>query len=423
MARPATGAVVPTKKGGFALRFTAYGERRYITMTPADAWTRDRAEAELQNVMADVRRGTWRPPNPVVESAPAPTDDPTFHEFASEWFEGIRYERKQSTVDAIEWRLSYVLLPFFQHHRLSQITVQEVDRYRNVQVRESARLASARDRGEEIERRPLSASTINRTIGLLAQILDVAVEYGHIPANPASGKRRKLKADKPKRTYLDSAAQITALLDTAAELDGDSRADRQHVNRHGQLATLVFAGLRISEFLNLRWRDVDLAGGWITVGQSKTDAGHRKVKVRPVLRDVLADHRPLDADPGAYVFGTAQGKQQNPSNVRTRVLAKAIERANERLEDGEPELPRLTPHGLRRTFASLLYAIGETPPVVMAEMGHTDPDEALSVYAQAMRREDGENDRLRALVDGVSFGSFGSAADIEPAAEPMERAA
>jgi hypothetical protein len=57
MARPATGAVVPTKKGGFALRFTAYGERRYITMTPADAWTRDRAEAELQNVMADVRRG------------------------------------------------------------------------------------------------------------------------------------------------------------------------------------------------------------------------------------------------------------------------------------------------------------------------------------------------------------------------------
>jgi integrase len=57
----------------------------------------------------------------------------------------------------------------------------------------------------------------------------------------------------------------------------------------------------------------------------------------------------------AYVFGTAQGKQQNPSNVRSRVIAKAVERANERLEDlCEPPLPRLTPHGLRRTFASLL---------------------------------------------------------------------
>jgi integrase len=125
-------------------------------------------------------------------------------------------------------------------------------------------------------------------------------------------------------------------LDAAAELDRSSRADRQHVNRRAQLATLIFAGLRISEFLALRWRDVDLAGGWITVRQSKTDAGVRKVKIRPVLRDVLAPLRPLDASPDAYVFGTAAGKPQNPSNVRTRVLAKAVERASERLvEAGE----------------------------------------------------------------------------------------
>ena len=213
MARPATGAVVPTRNGGFALRFTAYGERRYITLTPADALTRDRAEAELQNVMADVRRGIWRPPNPVVESAPAPTDDPTFHEFASEWF--ARRESAglaQTTLDAIQWRLSYVLLPHFKDYRLSQITVVEVDRYTAAQVRERDQLAAARDRGDEIESRPLANGTINRTIGLLAQILDVAVEYGHIPANPASGKRRKLKADRPPRAYLDSAAQIAALL-------------------------------------------------------------------------------------------------------------------------------------------------------------------------------------------------------------------
>jgi integrase len=135
---------------------------------------------------------------------------------------------------------------------------------------------------------------------------------------------------------------------------------------------------------------VDLANGWITVRKSKTDAGRRKVKVRPVLRDVLLAHKPLDASPDAYVFGTAQGKQQNPSNIRARVIAKAVERANERLEDaGEPPLPRLTPHGLRRTFASLLYGIGEASPVVMAELGHTDPGLALSIYAHAMRREDG----------------------------------
>lgn len=61
--------------------------------------------------------------------------------------------------------------------------------------------------------------------------------------------------------------------------------------------------------------------------------------------------------------------------------------------------------------------------MVMAEMGHTDPDLALSIYAHAMRREGGDNDRLRALVNGESFGSFGSDADIEPVTEPMERTA
>jgi hypothetical protein len=71
-----------------------------------------------------------------------------------------------------------------------------------------------------------------------------------------------------------------------------------------------------------------------------------------------------------------------------------------------PPLPRLTPHGLRRMFASVLYAIGETSPVVMAELGHTDPGLALSIYAHAMRRDDGDNERLKALVDGVELGDL-----------------
>jgi integrase len=84
------------------------------------------------------------------------------------------------------------------------------------------------------------------------------------------------------------------------------------------------------------------------------------------------------------------------------VLANAVKRANERLAEArEVPLPEgLTPHSLRRTFASLLYAIGEPAPVVMQELGHTHPGLALSIYAQAMRRDDGENKRLQVLVNG-----------------------
>jgi integrase len=427
MARPATGAVVQSKTGAYALRFTAYKERRYVTLgTEAEGWTRDRAEAELQNVMADVRRGRWTPPHPAVESEPASSGDPTFHVFASEWFAGRQSAGlAQNTLDAIRGRLCDVLLPHFAGYRLSQITVEEVDRYRTAQVRERDRLTAARDRGEDIPRRPLSNNTINRTIQLLAQVLELAVEYGHIPTNPATGKRRKLPGVTPRRAYLDSADQITALLDAAGEMDRESRADRQHVNRRGQLATLIFAGPRISEMLALRWGDVDLAGGWLTVRDSKTAAGRdRKVTLRPVLRDVLAAHKAQAStiDPGAYVFGTAQGKPQGPGNVRTRVLARAVERANARLaEAGGPPLPRVTPHGLRRTFASVLYALNTDPGEVMDEMGHNDPELALQVYRQSMRREPGDKDRLRALVEGAPIGSNGSGADFEAPARTPER--
>lgn len=191
---------------------------------------------------------------------------------------------------------------------------------------DSPRFASETDSvrcgaGEKTDRRPLSNATINRTIALLGQILEVAVEYDLISSNPARGKRRKLKADRPARAYLDSAEQIAALLDAARELDSEARNDRSHVARRPMLATLGLAGLRIGELLGLRWRDVDLATGWLRVGEAKTEAGRRKVKIRPLLRDELLAHKAATRHdkPDAYVFSTSEGKRQNPSNVRGRV--------------------------------------------------------------------------------------------------------
>ena len=399
----------------YALRFRAYGRRHYLALgSSAEGWSRERAERELRYVLADVERGIWRPPQRGPETS-EPTAEPTFHEFASEWFEHRRRELRSSTVEALGWRLSYVLLPFFAEHRLSEITAREVDRYRQVQVQERDRLRAARAAGEKPGRRPLSNSTINRTIGLLAQILDVAVEYELIGSNPARGKRRRLAQERPRRAYLDSASQVAALLDAAGELDAEARADRQHVPRRPMIATLVFAGLRIGELLELRWRDVDLATGWLWVREAKTEAGRRKVKLRPALRDGLIAHKTTTRHARAedFVFGTATGARQSPSNVRGRVLARAIERADARLaERDEAPLPQLTPHALRRSFASILYAIGEPPPVVMAEMGHTDPALALAIYAQSMRRDEGENERLEALVSGLDWAQLGTIRDF-----------
>jgi integrase len=100
-------------------------------------------------------------------------------------------------------------------------------------------------------------------------------------------RRRKLRAPGPRRTYVDQAGHIDALLSAAAEIDREARTD-QSTPRYAILATLTLAGLRIGELLALRWEDVDLAAGRLRVIASKTDAGVREVAVLPVLREELS---------------------------------------------------------------------------------------------------------------------------------------
>lgn len=388
MARKRTGSIVETGDS-FALRVTANGRRRYVTLgSRADGWDRQRAQDELDNVLADIRRGRWQPP---TREKPEEDRDPSFHEFASRWFAGLSDEGlRPATLKDYEWQLTRHLLPFFKVHTLSTITVGEVDRYRQSKVREGA----------------LSATSINKTITRLGQILDLAAERDLIVRNPVrvNSRRRKLKERKPERSFLESADQIASLLDAAGELDAEARSDRG-TSRRALLATLALAGLRIGEALDLRWRDVDLAAGRLRVGRAKTDAGVRTVDLLPGLRDELAALRARTPDaPNAYVFPSGAGALQNPSNVRNRVLARTIERADERRdESGLAALPPgLTPHSLRRTFASALFALGRELPYVMAQLGHADPKMTLGIYAKVMMDGDDERVALRRLVEGYS---------------------
>lgn len=446
MARPATGGVLERRRQDgttFVLRFRAYGDRQFITLgSTANGWTRERAETELQNVLADVRRGIWQPPAPVLE--PVAPADPTFHEFASEWFDAKRRTLRGSTVLDYEWRLTHHLLPFFAAHRLSMLSVAEVDRYRERKVREydaaqqrirklEAELAEKQRTGGATEdatvrlrdarRAPaLSAESINKTITLLGQVLDVADERGLIDRNPVrvNPRNRKLTAPRPKRTWIDRADHLAALLDGAEALD---TVARQRVGqRRALVATLAFAGLRIGELLDLTWNDADLARGTITVRRAKTDAGERVIDVLPVLRDELDGYRSKlgHLDPEARVFATSTGGRLSESAVRNRILAPAIVLANAALAEqgGEPLSAGLTPHSLRRTFASILVVLGEDPAYVMGQMGHTDPALTLRVYAQQMRRRDGERERLRALVNGDEWVLSG-ATDVGSTSAPV----
>lgn len=395
---------------GFALRFHAYGERRYLTLgLERDGWTRKRAEEELHNILADVRRGLWIPPDrrpPRTSSREqAPDSSPLFGPFARDHVAARKVEVRPRTYEYLNWALSH-LLPYFADWPLREIDVEAVDSYRRHKLdqAELRRRAIERrkpltdDTGQPL--RPLSPGSINKTIDVLQAILAVAVEYGHLDKNPAAGRRRRLKPPPRRPVYLDSTEQIEALLDGAAKLDRNPywRTD----DRRAIIATLIFAGPRADELCHLLWRDIDLANGRIHIGRSKTQAGLREIPLLPILRDELAAHRARSYRSGASdpVFPTGTGGTRDKDNLRNRILAAALSAASQLLEQrGHPPLPTgITPHKLRHTFASILVACGEDPASVMAHLGHTDPKFTLRVYIHIMRRDLSERERLKGLV-------------------------
>jgi integrase len=267
------------------------------------------------------------------------------------------------TVEDYELALTHHLLPFFKDHRLSEITAQEVDRYKATKVRE-------RELGEV--KRPLSNPTINKTLTRLGQILDAALRYELIEQNPIKGKVQKLTEAEPKRARL-TGEQVQVLLRTS----GSNRT---------LLATAIMAGgLRVSELTHLRWRDIDLRQGRLSIAVSKTAAGVRQVVLDSELVQLLRKHKIASkwSQPDDFVFsGRIRGKPRERNSVRTRVLYGAIEKANELLaKEDRPPLPDgITFHALRRTYAALRAELGEHPAITAAQMGHRDPRMTLRIY-------------------------------------------
>ena len=137
-------------------------------------------------------------------------------------------------------------------------------------------------------------------------------------------------------------------------------------------------GLRVSELTHLRWSDLDLREAVLNVAASKTAAGVRQVVLDPELVQLLREHK-LAAEwsqPEDFVFaGRLREKPRERNSVRTRILYRAIEKANAQLaaEDRPPLPDGITFHALRRTYAALRAELGEHPAITAAQMGTPRP--------------------------------------------------
>ena len=159
---------------------------------------------------------------------------------------------------------------------------------------------------------------------------------------------------------------------------------------------LAHTGLRISEAIELRWRDVDLSlVPRLTVRRQlrdgtahapKTPAGRRTIPLSSGMAERL---RARQGTPDALVFSTMTGRQINRSNLWRKVLKPAAERAG---------VPWVSFHTFRHTCASLLFAGGKNVKQVQAWLGHSDPGFTVRTYIHLMDEGVGDADFLDEVV-------------------------
>jgi integrase len=235
--------------------------------------------------------------------------------------------------------------------------------------------------------------------------------YGLLESNPALGKRRRLKAARPSRPWVEPE-QLPALLDASS---GVGRV---------LLTLLAGAGLRIGEALALRWSHVELGTGSLHVVAGKTDAAVRTVDLTHAVREALILWRAESSftEPDDFIVSSSTGRRHNPSNLRRDVLRPAVEAANGELDrDGIAPIERITFHSLRRTFASLRCACGDDIRYTSGQLGHEDPRFSLRVYAQATkRRERLSGPHLRAYDRALEWARMGTNEPVAVESIPAE---
>lgn len=227
-----------------------------------------------------------------------------------------------------------------------------------------------------LKKQRLSGSHIRSIITTLVAVLDHGVEeLEALSVNPAkklpgqpSGKRQTEPRHLTKAEVYSIFEKLTPSFEVIAR-------------------TLFFAGLRASEALALRWRDIDFERGVIDVrtAATKTDASRQEVPLLPVLAASLRAHRQAQAEiglhrikPDAVVFVTFTGQAQSRRN-----LLRAINVASQNAglwseEDGREPVGA---HDLRHSLASTAFDMGLTLPQVSRLLRHANPHITATFYA------------------------------------------
>ena len=315
--------VYPSGRKSFVLNYYYKGRERRMVIGGYPEWTVLAARKQAEWFLVEIGKGR-DPLEQRNNDRAAPTIQDMFERYEKD------YMPKLAPRSAQDQRSMFIksILPRLGSKKVEDVTFNDCEALHRHLTKD----------------RPLRA---NRVIEVLRRAFNLAIKWGWLERNPASGIERN--AEHKRERYL-SHDEISRLL---VELDKHPQKTSCDAIRF-----ILFTGCRRGEALNAVWTQFD--GELKTWIKPAATTKQRKLHRVPVSREVtklLVARRESSQSP--FVFHSSKDRPLTDIKKTWRAVTKAANIVDARI------------HDLRHTFASMAVSQGLSLPIIGAMLGHT----------------------------------------------------
>ena len=291
----------------------------------------------------------------------------TLGEWMDKWLdEYMIFTLRESTINGYRNMIEHQIKRFIGDKQLAYLTTADLQKFYN-KIKKDGRAIEHPIHGKE-----LSNSMVRKVHMILHQALNLAVRERLIVRNPTIGTTIPKKSYTEKQVLCDS------------QLDKFMDAIKREQYWYDFFYVEIMTGLRRGEICGIKWSDINFTegtlsirrsvttkvGGGLMIGETKTNAGERKIILPPSVLTLLREKQ-SDAI-CEWVFP----HYMNPSDPlhpdaayrKLKTLLKSV------------ELPLIRFHDLRHTFATHAMQGGVDAKTLAGILGHTDASFTLDTY-------------------------------------------